>query len=226
MTSEIIDNRVVISGRVSVWDAERFPIWKKNGDYYEVVDLSQAEFMEEEQWYRRTLGWSHSGPMNYGGMRTKKVNSLKTLLEKLHVGTVILPADITRKMLNVCINNENIGCILVPDDCRLFSMKDGSIWNKKGTRLIHEQKGTPVFVKCEGCRRSFVASAGGKTVDGGLVCPDCQRRSDYTIGHSGTYIPYEGVYYYHNDPRLHEKISEAGTDMASYLWTLKVRGYK
>lgn len=226
MTSETIDNRVVISGEVSVWDAERFPIWKKNGDYYEIVDLSQAHFMEEELSYRRSLGWSHSGPQYYGRTLTKKVSALQTLLENLHAGTVVLPADVTRKLLNVCINSENIGCILVPDECRLFSMKDGNIWNKKGTILIHEQEGTPVFVRCEGCRRSFVATAGGRTVDGGLVCPDCQRRSDFTIGHSGTYIPFEGIYYYHNDPRLFEKLSEAGTDMESYLWTLKVRGYK
>lgn len=225
MVTEINDNKVVISGEVSVWDAERFPIWKKNGDYYQVVDLSQAHFMEEEQCYRRSLGWSHSGPMYYGGTLTKKVNALQTLLENLHAGTVVLPADVTRKFLNVCIRSENIGYILVPDDCRLFSMKDGNIWNKKGTILIHEQR-TPVFVKCEGCRRSFIASAGGKTVDGGLVCPDCQRRSDYTIGHTGTYIPFDGLYYYQNDRRLKERLSEAGTDMSSYLWTLHVRGYK
>lgn len=225
MTTTIIDNTIVVSGKLSVWEAERFPQWKENGDYYVAVDLSGVDSVDEEIAYRRSIGMSHCGPIYVGNTLAKTVNTLQIIVEKLHAGTVILPAYVTRKILNTCIRNKDIGVIVVPDDCRLFSMKDGNIWNKKGTILIHEQKETPVFVKCEGCRRLFIASAGGKTVDGGLVCSDCQRNSESFIGHTGTYTLFKGLYYYWNDPRLREIAEKNGVTLKDYYHILKMNHY-
>lgn len=223
MTAETIDNTVVITGDVTVQEAERFPTWKKNGDYYETVDLSQATFSEYEYTCQRGTRLGHSGLTAHGrGTATKRVDTFLTLLDRLHAGTVILPSGVTRKQMNACIKSGTIGRIIVTDDSRLFSMKDGDIWNKKGTLLVHKQDGAPAFVTCEGCRRSFIASAAGKTVDGGLVCPDCQSHSGHIIGTSGRYFPFNGIFYKMGDARLAEQLAEAGTDMESYLWKLRV----
>ena len=209
MTIESSTDRTVISGNVTVKDARSFPGWADNNSFYVTVDLSSGQFEESEEEYRRFYGMSHSGGV-YGPASIKKVYALQILLECLHAGTVILPANVTKKMLNVCIKNSNIGQIIVTEDCRLFSMKDGSIWNKKGTILIHEQYGAPKFVTCEGCGSSVMESVTGKTVDGGFVCPQCFKRFITYYGEYGSYILYNGLYYHEDDPRLKELLAREG----------------
>ena len=216
MTIETIDKKIILSGEVSVLDVINFPIWEENGDYHYIVDLSQAVFLEEEEQHRRSMGMGHSGPVYVGETTVIKISALQKLLERLLTGTVILPACVTRKQLNTCIKNRFIGKIIVPDDCRLFSMKDGSIWNKKGTILIHEQHGDPEFVTCEECGCSVLASVCGKTIDGGLVCPDCIMRLTTFSGYCGTYVLHKGLYYKESDPRLIALFAQEGKTMDDY----------
>lgn len=224
MTEETNDNKVVVSGEVTVLDAINLTRWNVTGDYFLIIDLTQAQFTEEDEKYRRCMGMSHSGPVYVGEEKVRKVSALQTLLERLRAGTVILPASVTKKQLNICIKSESIGQIIVPDDCKLFSMKDGSIWNKKGTILIHEQHGAPEFATCECCGRSFLASAGVKTVDGGHICPYCKMTFYNPYGGGGPYIPFGDLYYHEDDPRLAELIAKEGTTMEMFKWNLFIRG--
>ena len=143
MTAETIDNTVVITGDVTVQEAERFPTWKKNGDYYETVDLSQATFSEYEYTCQRGTRLGHSGLTAHGrGTATKRVDTFLTLLDRLHAGTVILPSGVTRKQMNACIKSGTIGRIIVTDDSRLFSMKDGEKVEDAAARFKSEYDAT------------------------------------------------------------------------------------
>ena len=42
--------------------------------------------------------------------------------------------------MNRIKNNKNIKEVVVADECSLFSMKDGDIYNKKGTILVFSNK--------------------------------------------------------------------------------------
>lgn len=142
--SEDQNGAVTLAGLVTVNDAKSFPYRKADGTSYSIVDLSQGEYIEEVIEEIRTvcLGYSHSGGVYCDRRVNAKYNSLQVLLEKLSAEVVILPPSVTRKQMNACMRNQRISQIHVTDDCKLFSMKDGNVWNKKGTILIHQQSGS------------------------------------------------------------------------------------
>ena len=215
MKIETIDDKIVVSGEVTVKDARSFPMRAENNNYYVTVDLSQGQFEETEEETHRCYGMSHSGGV-YGTAYMKKVSALDIFLECLHAGTVILPANVKKRQLKICIQNRDIAQILVPEDCRLFSMKDGNIWNKKGTELIHSQGGAPVFVSCEGCGGTVIQSKCGHTVDGGYVCPRCQY-TETIFGRYGTYVDVWGTFYRKDDPRLKDALAKIGWSLEDFL---------
>ena len=106
---------------------------------FDVVDVSEAEFEEKEVEDYVCLGWSHSGPV-YGRSFMRKLHSLMTIINEFKVKKLILPASLTRKQLNAVKRNEAIQSVEVPGDAKLFSMKNGHLYNKKGTILMFENK--------------------------------------------------------------------------------------
>lgn len=108
---------------------------------YGVVDLSQATFIIDRERWAQFLGMSHWGPV-YGNSGWRDVDVLKRVLQELKADKVILPADVARRHMNAIIKNEDIYEVEVPDDCKLFAMKDGNVYNKKLTKLVF-QKRTP-----------------------------------------------------------------------------------
>lgn len=76
----------------------------------------------------------------YGRRYMRKINAFISLVDGLTAMQLILPATLTRKQLNVIKRNNGITGVAVPGDARLFSMKDGHLYNKKGTILMFENK--------------------------------------------------------------------------------------
>jgi hypothetical protein len=61
-------------------------------------------------------------------------------VEDIVTDKIILPSYIKRKHMNRIKNNKNIKEVVVADECSLFSMKDGDVYNKKGTILVFSNK--------------------------------------------------------------------------------------
>ena len=142
---------------------------------YDVLDLSQATFGYAEEDYCVCLGMSHSGPV-YGSSGTRQVDMLTRLLGSIEALEVILPDDVARRHLNAILKNENIYSVKVGDDCKLFSMKDGSVYNKKQTILVFEPRPAE-FVECEDCGKKVLKSHLVKTGEGALVCGECLNKN-------------------------------------------------
>ena len=106
---------------------------------FDVVDISEATFEEKEEEAYVCLGWSHCGPV-YGRSYMRKLHALMTISNGFNVKKLILPASLTRKQLNAVKRNESVKVVEVPSDAKLFSMKDGHLYNKKGTILMFENK--------------------------------------------------------------------------------------
>ena len=106
---------------------------------FDVVDVSEATFEEKEEEAYVCLGWSHCGPV-YGRSYMRKLDALMTIINGFNVKKLILPASLTRKQLNAVKRNASVKVVEVPSDAKLFSMKDGLLYNKKGTILMFENK--------------------------------------------------------------------------------------
>lgn len=127
------DKEVALKGKVTLQSVEQLCNYN-----LKVLDLTQGVFgMEEEEWYQ-CLGYSHCGPV-YGNSGIREVEVLKRLLESVYADKVILPDDVARRHINAIRRNEDIYYVEVGENCKLFSMKDGQLYNKKGTILIYEQ---------------------------------------------------------------------------------------
>ena len=176
MIIQQLGETTIISGPVSVNEARKVSQWGPGGGFYHTVDLSQGQFGVKEETGYACLGYGHSGPVYFSRKSTKTVDALPVLVDRLFAGTVILPASVTKKQLTACVKNEMVGRFVVPKDCKSFSMKDGSIWNKKGTILIHEQPETADLVKCDLCGRLTLRPYIERTEDGKLACPHCRLK--------------------------------------------------
>ena len=133
MDIEFLEDKVLVKGHVS-YDEMRKDIPRKA----RCIDFSQAELDEKMEGYIWCCrGYSHSGPV---GEYQKKIDAFVEFLEEMSVAVIVLPPSVTRKQLNTCLRKWNVPKIIVSENCKLFSMKDGNIWNKKGTILIYEQK--------------------------------------------------------------------------------------
>lgn len=114
---------------------------------YEVLDLSQAEFGEEDEDYVVCLGYSHSGPV-YGASGVRKVDVLKRLMEDLTTKTLVLPDNVALRHINAIIKRNNgkahIFAVRVSDNCKLFSMVGDDVYNKKGTKLVFKAQPFPL----------------------------------------------------------------------------------
>lgn len=93
-----------------------------------LLDLSQAKFNIEEQ------GSSVCHGRAYGG---NKIDVLSYLIERINPYVLVLPNDCARRHVNAAIR-KRIPRIEVSENCKLFSMKDGNLYNKKGTTLVYE----------------------------------------------------------------------------------------
>lgn len=141
---------------------------------YGVLDLSQAAFGYAEEGYSVCLGMSHSGPV-YGRSGTRSVDMLVRLLESIEALEVILPEDSARRHVNAAARNRNIYSIKIGEGSRLFSMKDGCVYNKKQTVLIYEPR--PVeYIECVECGRKILRAYMEDTGTGAMVCEDCKMK--------------------------------------------------
>ena len=131
-----VDGRVIVTGEVDLEVCKRI-LW----NCYGVLDLSQAMLIIDEEEWHQFLGMSHHGPV-YGSSGWREVDVLKRLLQEVCADKVILPADVARRHMNAAIKNEDIYEVEVPDDCKLFAMKDGDVYNKKLTKLVFQKRNT------------------------------------------------------------------------------------
>ena len=138
-------------------------------DYWYLLDLSKAIFIKEEP--KVSTFVCHGRAFE---SRSKDSDPLMELLASVHTVRVVLPANISRKQLNVAIKSENIYQIIVTDDCGLFSMKDGNVWNKKGTILVYEQA-EPSFVTCADCGKPVVITNAFISAEGKILCKECLK---------------------------------------------------
>ena len=130
-----IDGGIVVTGEVNLAAAESII---RRG-HMAVVDISQAHFIIDEEEWKQFLGYSHHGPV-YGASGWREVDVLKRFLENVWADKVILPADVARRHINAATRNAGLFQLIVPDDCRLFAMKDGDVYNKKLTKVVFQAK--------------------------------------------------------------------------------------
>jgi hypothetical protein len=107
---------------------------------FKVIAISEAEFVEKDIEEQMCLGWSHCGPVYSSRICTRHYDYLEMFVEDIVTDKIILPSYIKRKHMNRIKNNKNIKEVVVADECSLFSMKDGDIYNKKGTILVFSNK--------------------------------------------------------------------------------------
>ncbi|MBO7264104.1 MAG: hypothetical protein J6U93_06260 [Alistipes sp.] len=107
---------------------------------FSVVDLSEADFTEEYKEEYLCLGFSHSGPVYSNRLCNRHYDYLAMFINDVLTQKIILPPNIKRRHMNRIKENVSIEEVVVTDDCTLFSMKDGDVYNKKGTILIFSNK--------------------------------------------------------------------------------------
>lgn len=107
---------------------------------FDVVDLSEAEFIEEDKEERVCLGFSHSGPVYSSRICTRHYDYLEMFVSDIYTKKIILPPNVKRKHMNRIKDRSFIETVIVHDECPLFSMKDGDVYNKKGTTLVFSNK--------------------------------------------------------------------------------------
>ena len=98
------------------------------------------EFIVEDKEENICLGYSHCGPVYSSRICTRHYDYLEMFVEDIVTDKIILPSYIKRKHMNRIKNNKNIKEVVVADECSLFSMKDGDVYNKKGTILVFSNK--------------------------------------------------------------------------------------
>lgn len=134
---EELDNQVTevaLIGQVSLKDSRLLSCCN-----LDVLDLRQATFGTEKEEWCQFLGYSHFGPI-YGNSGVKTVDVLKRLLEEVVAKKVILPDDVARRHINTLKQNDSILSVEVSENCKLFTMKEGKLFNKKGTAVVFENR--------------------------------------------------------------------------------------
>lgn len=121
------------TGKVTLDDVK-----KMSGERYDVLDLTEAEFGFEEEYWEQVLGYGCNFCAVVGNSGYRDVEVLKRLLGEVTAHTVILPDDVCRRHVNVIIRNPNIIYAEVRPTCKLFSMKGNALMNKKGTKLVYQ----------------------------------------------------------------------------------------
>ena len=139
--------------------------------YWYMLDLSQANFTVTGNEPIESAFVSHGRAIV---ARRNNSDPLIDLLASVHAVKVILPESVTRKQLNAAIKNSYIYQILVADGSNLFSMKDGNVWNKKGTILIYKQT-EPTIIRCEDCGKKIVSTDVPFLAEGKKLCQDCLK---------------------------------------------------
>ena len=109
-------------------------------NHFEIIDLSDAEFIVEDKEEYVCLGYSHCGPVYSSRTCIRHYDYLEMFVKDIVADKIILPPYVKRKHMNRIKNNSSIKEVAVVDNCELFSMKDGDIYNKKGTTLVFNNK--------------------------------------------------------------------------------------
>lgn len=107
---------------------------------FSVVDLSEADFTEEYKEEYLCLGFSHCGPIYSNRLCNRHYDYLAMFINDVLTQKIILPPNIKRRHMNRIKENSSIKEVVVTAECALFSMKDGDVYNKKGTTLIFSNK--------------------------------------------------------------------------------------
>lgn len=106
---------------------------------FEVVDISEAKFIEEDKEIR--LDYVTPNGQVYGTKtRVSHFDYLEMFLRMIITDEIILPPYAKRKHMNRIKDSDYIERVIVTDDSKLFSMKDGDVYNKKGTILVFKNK--------------------------------------------------------------------------------------
>ena len=107
---------------------------------YKVVDISEAEFIEEDKEVRLDYITPDGCPIYGKKTRMQHFDYLEMFLRDIMTGKIILPSYVKRRHMNRIKDNSSIKKVTVHDECPLFSMKDGDVYNKKGTTLVFRNK--------------------------------------------------------------------------------------
>lgn len=108
---------------------------------FDVVDLTEAEFIEEDKKEKILRMYTPDGiPVYSKEEHLIHYDYLEMFAEDVCTQKIIVPATLKRRHMNRFTKNYSIEQIIVPEDSQLFSMKDGNVYNKKGTTLVYKNK--------------------------------------------------------------------------------------
>ena len=102
---------------------------------YDFLDISEAEFGNDQEEWHQCIGWSHSGPI-YGKARWRDVEVLCRFLKEINAQTILLPDNVQRRHINAAKKNPHIKELQVSPNCPLYAFEDGKLMNKKKTKPI------------------------------------------------------------------------------------------
>lgn len=106
---------------------------------FDVVDISEAEFIEEDKDVRCDYV-TPSGPVYGKKTRVQHFDYLEMFVRDIYTEKIILPPNIKLKHMNRIKERSSIEKVIVHDECPLFSMKDGDVYDRKGTTLVFSNK--------------------------------------------------------------------------------------
>lgn len=107
---------------------------------FKLVDISEADFIEEDKEVRLDYITPDGCPIYGTKTRIQHLDYLEMFLRDITTEKIILPPNIKRRHMNIIKDKCSIKEIVVEDNCELFSMKDGNVYNKKGTTLVFSNK--------------------------------------------------------------------------------------
>lgn len=107
---------------------------------YKVVDISEAEFIQEDKEVRLDYITPDGTPIYGTKTRVQHFDYLEMFVRDIFTEKIILPPNIKRKHMNRIKDSCSIKEVIVVDECPLFCMKDGDVYNKKGTTLVYSNK--------------------------------------------------------------------------------------
>lgn len=161
----------VLSGHITSGDVRSIV----EGRVYSVLDLSGATFEKGKTLTSGNSSFSHGRVV----CEKPSVNdALRDILGGVFAYKILLPAKVGKRQIKALSDNPHAYDAAVPNDCKLFYMKDGNICERKTGEFVFVRK-VVHKAPCACCQRVFDVNMLHKTGDEEFVCDDCAQGNEY-----------------------------------------------
>lgn len=186
------DREVALVGKVTLEDAAVI-----NLHVFDVLDISKAVFgVEREEFI--------DGDPFGGSSYTEDVDVRQRVLCNCEAATLILPDDANDEDIVNIRWNKCVHKVVVGENCKLFSMENGNVYDKEWSDIVYEQSEV-VYQTCDDCGKKCMIEGLHETVDGTMVCSACVEENYHECEECGGL--YKGKKWPHICPRCQEDMN-------------------